>query len=83
MSLYNFLMTFLILLLIRIYIILYLWIDYNFHYSSLISPHLELKYLITSVLLKQHVLCKPHFLVNTLKLVWKIQILILYNWYTN
>ena len=43
--------------------------DFNFHYGSLISPHLELKSLINSLSLKQNVLCKTHYLGNTLDLV--------------
>ena len=43
--------------------------DFNFHYSSLISPHLEFKYLINSLSLKQHVICKTNYLGNTLDLV--------------
>ena len=37
--------------------------DFNFHYCSLISPHLEFKCLINSLSLKQHVLCKTHYLL--------------------
>ena len=36
--------------------------DFNFHYGSLITPHLELESLINSLSLKQHVLCKTHYL---------------------
>ena len=43
--------------------------DFNCHYGSLISPHLEFKYLINSLSFKQHVLCKTHYLGNTLDLV--------------
>ena len=43
--------------------------NFNFHYGSLISPHLELKSLINYLSLKQHVLCKTHYLGNTLDLV--------------
>ena len=43
--------------------------DFNFYYGSLITTHLELKYLINSLSLKQHVLCKTHYLENTLDLV--------------
>ena len=42
--------------------------DFNFHYGSLKLPHLEFKSLINSLSLKQHVLCKTHYLGNTLDL---------------
>ena len=61
MILHHFVMNFLILLLIRIYIYIYNTIflgDFNFHYGSLISPHLYFKSLISSLSLKQHVRCK-------------------------
>ena len=43
--------------------------EFNFHCSSLISPHLEYKSLINYLSLKQHVICKTHYLGNTLDLV--------------
>ena len=43
--------------------------NFNFHYGSLITPHLEFKYLINSLSHKQHVLCKTNYLANTLDLV--------------
>ena len=43
--------------------------EFNFHYGSLITRHLEFKSLINYVLLKQHVLCKTLYLGNTLDLI--------------
>ena len=43
--------------------------SYNFHHGYLISPHLGFKSLINYVWLKQHVICKTHYLGNTLDLV--------------
>ena len=43
--------------------------DFNFHYGSLITPNLEFKSLIHYLSLKQHVICKTHYLGNTVDLV--------------
>ena len=42
---------------------------FKFNHGSLITPHIELKYLINSLSIRQHILFKTHYLGNTLDLV--------------
>ena len=59
--------------------------DFNFHYGSLISPHLEIKSLINSLSLKQHVLCKNPLLKKrkNIRLSFNKFRFRYYIWYTN